>query len=84
MQTLELTTASTPEFAELLQQVHAIGKDVLAVHAEAVDRDARFPNEAFDALCDAKFLSAYVPTEHGGMGLNIVQIGEICEALGQY
>ena len=81
---LELTTASTPEFAELLQQVHAIGKDVLAVHAEAVDRDARFPNEAFDALRDAKFLSAYVPTEHGGMGLNIVQIGEICEALGQY
>ncbi len=86
MKTLEceVVAGSTPDFAELLQQVHVIGKNVLAVHAEAVDRDARFPTEAFDALSDARLLSAYVPTEYGGMGLDIVQIGEVCEALGQY
>lgn len=68
----------------LLRQVHAIGKDVLAVHAAAVDRDARFPAESIAALCEAKLLSAYVPVEYGGMGLNITQIARICEALGHY
>ena len=69
---------------DLLKQVHAIGKDVLAEYAAEVDRDARFPAEAMAALCEAKLLSAYVPTEYGGMGLNILQIARVCEALGQY
>lgn len=68
----------------LLKQVHTIGRDVLAVHAAAVDRDARFPQEAIDAMKSLGLLSAYVPLEYGGMGLNIVQIGKVCEALGQY
>lgn len=68
----------------LLRQVHAIGKEVLAEHAAAVDRDARFPAESIAALCEAKLLSAYVPVEYGGMGLNITQIARICEALGHY
>ena len=86
MKTLELDIASASllDFGELLQQVHAMGRDVLAVHAADVDRDARFPKEAFAALRQAKLLSAYVPTDFGGMGLDIVQIGQICEALGQY
>ena len=86
MKTLELDIATEPEpdFDELLQQVHAIGKEVLAVHAADVDRDARFPREAFAALREARLLSAYVPTDFGGMGLDIVQIGQVCEALGQY
>jgi acyl-CoA dehydrogenase len=67
-----------------MMQVHALGKDVLAAHAADVDRDARFPKESMDALRRAKLLSAYVPAEHGGMGLNILQIARICEALGQY
>lgn len=71
-------------FEQLLRQVHAIGKEALAPHAAAVDRDARFPTEAFAALRSARLLSAYVPKTYGGMGLNIVQIGRICEALGQY
>ncbi len=75
---------STVEFDDLVRQVHAIGNDALAPHASDVDRDARFPAEAFAALRDAKLLSAYVPTEFGGMGLSIGQIAELCEALGQY
>ncbi len=74
----------TAEFDDLLRQVHAIGRDTLAVHAADVDRDARFPTESITALKDARLLSAYVPAEYGGMGLNIHQIGEICEVLGQY
>lgn len=80
----DLAVESVVEFDDLLRQVHAIGLDTLAVHAADVDRDARFPVEAFAMLRDKKLMSAYVPTEYGGMGLNILQIAEICEVLGQY
>jgi acyl-CoA dehydrogenase len=76
--------AGTEEFAALLERVHAIGRDVAAVHADAVDRDARFPAESFDALRAEKLLSCYVPAEFGGMGLDITQVSAICEALGRY
>ena len=75
---------ATVEFSDLVRQVHQIGKQSLAAHAESVDREARFPAEAFAALREAKLLSAYVPTEYGGMGLTIGQIAEVCEVLGQY
>ena len=73
-----------PDFEALLARVHAIGREVVAVHADAVDREARFPREAFDALRAEKLLSAYVPLEYGGLGLDVVQIAAICEALDQY
>jgi acyl-CoA dehydrogenase len=73
-----------PDFAELLDQVHWIGEMVLAPLAGDVDRDARFPHEALAALREAKLLSAYVPAEFGGLGLDIVQTAKICEALGHY
>ena len=86
MNTLNCSTAleSNVDFDELIRQVHHIGSRVLAACSADVDRDARFPVEAFAALKEAKLLSAYVPSEYGGMGLNIVQIAEICEVLGQY
>jgi acyl-CoA dehydrogenase len=49
-----------------------------------VDRDARFPAEAFLALRGAKLLSCYVPVEYGGMGLTITDLSKICEALALY
>ena len=73
-----------PDFAALLERVHAIGREVVSPNAADVDRAARFPREAFDALAAEKLLSAYVPLEHGGMGLDVAQIARICEALGQY
>jgi acyl-CoA dehydrogenase len=80
----QIDTEAELDFGELLQLVHGIGKDSLAPHAGDVDHDARFPVEAFAALREARLLSAYVPTEYGGMGLNLLQTAEICEALGQY
>jgi acyl-CoA dehydrogenase len=77
--------APAPEqFAALLERVHAIGRDIVAPSAPQVDRDARFPREAFAALKSEKLLSAYVPVEYGGMGLDVSQVAGICEALGQY
>lgn len=68
----------------LLEQVHALGREVIAPAAPEVDRDARFPREAFEALKAARLLSCYVPEELGGMGLSIQDLSRVCEALGGY
>jgi acyl-CoA dehydrogenase len=55
-------------FAEDLKpRFEAVAK-VAAAHADAVDRDARFPGEAFEAARKARLLSLLVPTELGGDG----------------
>ena len=82
--TMQVAANAVVDFDRLLKSVHAIGRDVLAAHANEVDRDARFPRESIDALRREKLLSAAVPAEFGGHGLNIIQIGRICEVLGQY
>ena len=80
----DLHSSEYQGFDELIKRVHQIGKEVVLPAAADVDKEARFPKEAIDALKDAKLLSAYVPVEFGGMGLNIAQIAKICEVLGQY
>ncbi len=72
------------DFDQLLRDVHLIGRTVLRAHAGEVDKVARFPAESIAALKEARLLSAYVPEAYGGMGLSLVQISKICEALGQY
>lgn len=69
---------------ELLARVHAIGRESLAPHASAVDHEARFPEEAFAALKAEGLLGAYVPRQYGGMGLDVVELSQVCEVLGQY
>jgi len=81
---MQVSSSQSPEFSALLERIHLMGREVIAPHADAVDRDARFPEEAFAALRAEKLLSAYIPVELGGMGLNIVELCKICEALGQY
>jgi acyl-CoA dehydrogenase len=73
-----------PDSRALLERVHAIGREAVAPHADAVDRDARFPHEAFAALKAEKLLGAYVPAECGGMGLDVSQVAQVCEALGHH
>jgi acyl-CoA dehydrogenase len=76
--------APAGDFPALLERLHGIGRDAVAPHAESVDREARFPMEAFDALKAEKLLSAYIPVEFGGLGLEITQVAKLCEVLGQY
>ena len=63
---------------------HRIGSEIAAVHAADVDKNARFPAEAIEALKHEKLLSALVPTELGGLGMGMVELTAICTALGQY
>jgi acyl-CoA dehydrogenase len=72
------------DVSSLITQIQEIGRQVIAPASEDVDRRARFPDEAIEALKELKLLSAYVPCELGGMGLTIPDIARICEVLGQY
>lgn len=79
------TVAQSGRSLEVLQKiVDDIGKTVISDHADAVDADARFPVEAFDALKEARLLSAYVPLEFGGDGISFTDLCRLCEKLGQY
>jgi len=79
-----LQPSSQDVLTPLLGRIHDIGREIITPAAGAVDRDARFPEEAIGALKAEKLLSAYVPTEYGGMGLSIADLSRICEALGLY
>ena len=76
--------AGTANFSALLERIHEIGREVIAAAADSVDRDARFPIEAFEALKAERLLSAYIPVEFGGLGLDVSEIATLCEALGRY
>lgn len=65
----------------LSARARAIGADIAARHAEAVDRESRFPTEAFDALRRERLLGAMVPTELGGGGASLFEVAAACHAL---
>jgi acyl-CoA dehydrogenase len=51
--------------------------------ADAVDRDARFPAEAFDVIRSERLLSIMLPGEFGGEDASLSAIVDICYRLGQ-
>jgi acyl-CoA dehydrogenase len=61
-----------------------VARAVAGPAAASVDRESRFPSEAINALRDARLLSALVPVRLGGLGCSIVQIADVCDALGQH
>lgn len=67
-----------------LEKAQRIGLEVAAPAADAVDRDARFPAEALDALRAERMLGILIPTEFGGGGCSIADVSAICTALGQH
>ena len=51
--------------------------------ADAVDRDARFPAEAFAAIREQKLLGMLIPTELGGDGARAADVADVCAILGR-
>ena len=84
MTMLEPQPAVASDLSPLLAEIHRIGREVIQPASHDVDAAARFPHEAIGALRELQLLSAYVPRELGGIGLNIVQLAKICEVLAQY
>jgi acyl-CoA dehydrogenase len=66
-----------------LDEVRRIAREIAAVHADDVDRQARFPVEAVDALRAAGALSAIVPVSLGGSGVSLAAIARACYELGR-
>ncbi len=66
-----------------LDVVARIAREVAGPAADSVDREARFPHEAIEALKKAKMLSAFVPVAGGGFGSGMIELAAMCEVLGQ-
>src|SRR6186997_1121998 len=50
------------------EAVRAVAEDKIAPYAAAVDEEARYPQEAHDALVASDFFAPHVPEEYGGVG----------------
>mgnify|MGYP003703518007 CR=1 FL=1 len=66
-----------------IERMRQISRDVVGPAALAVDRDGRFPTEALAAWREAGFMGLALPTHLGGQGSGLVELGLMCEALGQ-
>ncbi len=66
-----------------LAGIRRIADEVAAANADDVDRNARFPIEAVDALREQGALSALVPEELGGGGVSFETIAAACFELGR-
>ena len=64
-------------------EARRIAQHVALRHADAVDRDGRFPAEAVAALREAGLLGAAIPRELGGAGASFAEIVAVCHELGQ-
>lgn len=76
-------SVGTDRDTAFLADVRRIADDVAAVHADDVDRNARFPAESIDALREIQGLSAFIPESLGGLGLDFRTIAEACFELGR-
>lgn len=56
---------------------------VAALHADDVDREARFPAEAVTALKAERLLGMQIPMQFGGESASLSQIAEVCFTLSQ-
>jgi acyl-CoA dehydrogenase len=68
-----------PTWKERVQAVTAIA----AASAGAVDAQARFPAESFEAVKAHRLLGIMVPTALGGEGASVSEVGDVCYQLGQ-
>ena len=71
--------ALTEDQRDLVQAVRAVARDKIAPFAAEVDRDARFPQEAMDALVAADFHAPHVPEEFGGVGAGALEVCLVIE-----
>ncbi|MGQ3360704.1 MAG: acyl-CoA dehydrogenase family protein [Phreatobacter sp.] len=56
--------------------------EIAAAHADAVDREGRFPREAVAAMREARLLGMMIPTHLGGDGADFAEIAQVCTVLG--
>ena len=75
-------TLEAPPLVDYRALGRAIATEAAAPAAAEVDRDARFPHEAFARLREAGLLSAMIPVELGGAGATVTDMAAVTEELG--
>ena len=67
------------------EAVRAIAEDKIAPYAAEVDEDARYPQEAHDALVASDFFAPHIPEEYDGIGADalatcivIEEVARVC------
>jgi acyl-CoA dehydrogenase len=71
----------TPEVRDYVNRAEKAAK-VAEQFAAAVDRDSRFPQEAFEAIREQRLLGMLIPTELGGGGCRAADVADVCAILG--
>ena len=77
-------TASEVPSSTLSRQAERIAVEVAGPAADDVDRAARFPTEAFDAVRQASLLSILIPRELGGGGVTVAEVADVAFELGRH
>ena len=76
--------ALTEDQVAIQDLVRRIARERVAQRADAIDRDAEYPQDMFDLLKDLGLFALPLPTEHGGTGsllagcLAIEELGRVC------
>ena len=61
----------------------AAAAEIAARFADEVDRDGRFPKEAFDAIREQKLLGVLIPAALGGEDASVADVVDVCYILGR-
>jgi isovaleryl-CoA dehydrogenase len=69
---------------EVVERVREIAGEVTAHEADEVDADYAWPEATMRALQSEGLGGLVVPVEHGGIGLGLRALTEVCEHLGYY
>jgi acyl-CoA dehydrogenase len=72
---------SVPQGTDFATRAKRVAQ-VAASHADAVDREGRFPREAVAAMREARLLGMMIPTHLGGEGADFSDVARVCTTLG--
>jgi acyl-CoA dehydrogenase len=79
-----VSSATAVKPLNLAKQAARIGHNIAGPAADDVDRQARFPHEAIDALRSEQLLSAFVPAELGGANASLADVAEATAMLARH
>ncbi len=77
----EALYALSEEHREIRRAIRAISENKIAPYAAEVDEQARYPQEAHDALVSSDFHAAHVPEAYGGAGADALASAIIVEEI---
>lgn len=70
--------------SSLIEKTRKLGVEFIAPITKSVDKDGRFPKEAYDALRKQGFMGLLVPKSYGGSELSIVEHTQVCFELAKF